>query len=184
MALKTIPYFGEIDINNLSAVYDGELMFKDNPVVLDCWFAGSVDGAEKQYKQINDSLLSQLIDSLENLPVLIALADAAYKSDFKEGGETKEDYIDHHLEELDQDVLEKLLVDADTTLSKDRQLLSKLHLVRVGFYPFDPNRFIVFDYKIGKHCTLCATPDEEITNYLVVVRMNDKKEILHVTTES
>jgi hypothetical protein len=184
MTINSIPHFGEIDINNLNTVYDGELIFNDNPVVLDCWFSSWIDGAEKEFTQIDEAALNQLIDSLKNLPALIAIADKAYKNDFEEGGETRETYIEHHLDVLDEHVLEKLLVDTDKKLSRDRQLLSALHLVRVGFYPFNPDSYIVFDYKIGKHCTLCVTPEEEVTNYLVVVAMNDKQEILHVTVES
>jgi hypothetical protein len=184
MTIKSVPYFGEFDIDNLDEVYDGVFTYKDNTVVLDCWFLIWINDSEKRFTQISETQLNQLIETLNNLPALIAITESAYKSDFEKSGQTTESYVNDHLEDLDTDVLETLLVNADKTLPKSRQLLSKLHLVRLGFYPFNPDKFLVFDYKIGKHCTLCDSPEEEITNQLLVVVINDKKEIVHITAES
>jgi len=66
------------------------------------------------------------------------------------------------------------LKDTDKNLSIDRQILSILKLRRIGFYPYDNEAFAILDFVL----------DEDISQYILVVIMNDSKSVDHITMES
>jgi len=72
--------------------------------------------------------------------------------------------IEHHLEEVGNDELSLLVNFENKSIELEKQLLDKIQLVRIGFYPDSKDVFAIFDYSIG----------EEITNYLIVINTNEK----------
>jgi hypothetical protein len=62
----------------------------------------------------------------------------------------------------------------DNSLSQSEQLLSILKLKRIGFYPEIENHYTIFDF----------VTDEDISQYLLVVKLNKEGELDHITMES
>ena len=62
----------------------------------------------------------------------------------------------------------------DNTKDASEQLLSLIHLKRVGIYPENDSNFATIDYTIG----------EEITQYLIVVVVQESGDIDYITMES
>lgn len=164
MITYTLPYFGEIDLDELDNYYDVDIEFEGEPIQLDINSeSGSAD------KELMDTVKM----FIENLSAYKVKANEAIIADFK-NDETVKDYIDHHLEVIDEDESDIILKDTDKKLSKEEQLLSLLHLVRVGFYLDDQEEFAVFDFTIGR----------EITDYLVVVKFNRQGGVEYIEMES
>jgi hypothetical protein len=160
----TLPFFGELDPLDLEDYYEIDTLLNENDVQIDLNFDES--------EIVADSLLI-VKDYLENLPALVQLAKKSIDDDFKTGVDVAE-FTSFHIEELDNDELEDLLENADKSLSKEEQILSVLKLIRVGFYPENEEEFVVFDFTI----------DEDISQYLLVVKMNNHKAIEEITMES
>jgi len=116
-------------------------------------------------------MVEKIIQSIENFDARNRFyINSAYKTGEFEAVQT---YIEHHLEIMDKSEFIGL-VDFENNSSPGDQLVKKLMLVRIGFYPDSSDTFAVFDYTIGR----------ELTNYLVVINYNSKGVFDSMTMES
>ncbi len=160
-------FFGEIDINNVQDCYDASLDLDGAAINVDVWF---------EQKTIDPELIEE-VDSFYNaLPSHVRLVKEIIASDFEFGEEVKE-YLDNELYALEDPELAALGID----LTKDEpakmhDLYQKLHLKRVGTYPSEPagGAFAVFDFTIS----------EEITDQLLVVKLDKQGQLVELTSES
>lgn len=159
-----LKYFNEIDLQNLTDYYEVDIDFKGNSVQLDINF---------QETKINESNLDYLKNILDDLDGILLKVNDFIKNDYKSGEDVKE-FLAFHIEELDNDELESLLSDSDKSLSREEQLLSIIKLKRIGFYPEDNDEYVIFDF----------VTDEEVSQYLLVVKVNSKGQLDHITMES
>ena len=90
-----------------------------------------------------------------------------------EEGITRE-YLEFHIEELQENELKDLLKQATSARKKRKKVFKLLHLTRIGFYPHDPQHYAVFDYTIG----------DDLTDNLLVVVINKEDEVEFITMES
>ena len=163
----TLPYFGQLDLTDLSDYYDIEIEFGGRPVQLDLNFDGGKPAFDK---------LAAVKTFLEHLPQQDQRNREYMRADYE--AITEEDslkfYLNFHLEEIGEEQLIGLVGAGDETLPVEEQLLDKIVLVRVGFYPDEDGYFAICDYSFGR----------EITNYLVVISVDEHGELLDMTVES
>jgi hypothetical protein len=157
-------HFEDIDLDSVEDYYSVDIAFQNHTIQLDLNFTeetaskGSLD-AVRQF--------------IEGLDVYAAKAQAAIRNDF-DTTDTVKDYIEHHLEDIDKDELDELLADSDKSIAVEQQLLAKFALVRAGFYPEDDDDFAMFDYTISR----------DITQYLIVVKFDNKGSVVDIAMES
>lgn len=159
-----LKYFNEIDLQNLTDYYEVDIDFKGNPLQLDINF---------EETKINESDLDYLKTILADLDGTLLKVNDFIQNDYKSGEDVQE-FLTFHLEEFDNNELESLLSDSDKSLTKEEQLLSIIKLKRIGFYPEDNDEYAIFDF----------VTDEEVSQYLLVVKVNSKGELDHITMES
>ncbi len=159
-----LKYFNEIDLQNLTDYYEVDIDFKGMPLQLDLNFEDT---------NIEEANLDYVKSILADLDGTLLKVNDFIQNDYKSGEDVQE-FLTFHLEELDNDELESLLSDSDKSLTKDEQLLSIIKLKRIGFYPEDNDEYAIFDF----------VTDEEISQYLLVVKVNSKGELDHITMES
>ena len=164
-----LPYFDQIDITSLDEYYNVEAKLNDNIIRLDINFdKKSID--ENTYQNINTFL--------ENINNFDEQNKSLIDKDLKESGQSL-DYINFYLDELDQNELATIIDIDDANNPKDKQLINKLKLIRIGLYPdgkYGADYFGVFDYSIDI--------DGEPCNQLLVVKTNKTGELDHITWES
>jgi hypothetical protein len=159
----TLPYFGELNLEDLEEYYDVEIDFDDRKIELDLNFGD---------KTIDPARLDVVRHFIDNLDKYNSKNYAAIKSDFKDG-DTVEEYINHHMD-IGEDGLSTIIDFANKKISPEKQMLSKIHLVRVGIYPEGEDQFAIFDYSIGR----------ELTQYLIVLFTDEKGKLDYMTMES
>ncbi len=164
----SLPYFGEID---LIALDQSELRrnidLDGNNIRFDINFENESSDRNK---------LDTIKDFLDNIKKFDQRNKLYLDKDFTKEGETL-DYINFYFDELDKDELSDIINFDNSFIEKERQLLDKLKLVRVGIYPDNiPEYFGVFDYSIDI--------DGEPCNQLLVVKTDDKGNLDHITWES
>jgi len=166
MANFTLPYFGQLDTENLSEYNDATIQLPSGSVDVDLNFDNK--RIDKNRLEIAKRFLEQVADfDLRN--------KIHIEADFNdEEADTVRTYIEHHLEDMDPEELNELINPADKKNSKEKQLLKKLHLVRVGLYPDSEDSFAVFDYSINP----------ELTQYLVVLVIDETGNLNYLTMES
>ncbi|MEG0926392.1 DUF2004 domain-containing protein [Chryseobacterium sp.] len=166
MAEYTLPYFGPLSTDNVEEYYDVNIDFNGNEIQVDLNFESeSTDGTK----------LDQVKNYLENIETFNKLAKNYILEDYhNEEGDTVKFYLEHHLEEVEQDELSTLINFDDATVEPEQQLLTKLELVRIGLYPDNEEGFAILDYSIGK----------EITNYLVVINTDQNGQLDYMAMES
>lgn len=166
MAEYTLPYFGQLSTDNVEEYYDVNIDFNGNEIQVDLNFESeSTDGTK----------LDQVKNYLENIEKFNRLAKSYILEDYhNEEGDTVKFYLEHHLEEVEQEELSTLINFDDVTVEPEQQLLKKLELVRIGLYPDNEEGFAILDYSIGK----------EITNYLVVINTDQNGQLDYIAMES
>ncbi|HCM34712.1 DUF2004 domain-containing protein [Chryseobacterium sp.] len=166
MAEYTLPYFGQLSTDNVEEYYDVNIDFNGNEIQVDLNFESeSTDGTK----------LDQVKNYLENIEKFNRLAKSYILEDYhNEEGDTVKFYLEHHLEEVEQEELSTLINFDDVTVEPEQQLLKKLELVRIGLYPDNEEGFAILDYSIGK----------EITNYLVVINTDQNGQLDYMAMES
>lgn len=162
--LLEIPYFGPIDTTAVNDYYSLQVKVGKHTVELDINF---------KQKSIDQTRLTLLLDFLKDIETVIADSWSAIKRNFENGSEVAE-YINFHLEELDDPTLKALLSKADKLLPIDEQILSVIKINRIGFYPESKNIFAIVDFNL----------DFKISDYILVVVMNDDKTLNYITMES
>ena len=159
-----LPYFGPMNTNELDDRYSLQVKVKDQTVDIDINF---------KQKSIEQSRIACLNDFLKNIEGVIADSWSAIKHDFTNGSEVRE-FLNFHLEELDDQTLKALLSKADKLLTMEEQLLSVTKINRIGFYPDSKTSFAIVDFNL----------DFKISQYVLVVILNDNKTLNHITMES
>lgn len=159
-----LPYFGKLNLNALEEYYDAETELDDQMVQLDLNF---------ENKSIKESKLTKIADTLKDLKGLFTKCTAFIQEDFKNGDDVKE-YLTYHLEEFSEKEIASLLAGANTSLSKEEQLLSVLKLHRIGFYPDSDREFIVADFGTNR----------EISDYILVINVNKDGGLDYISIES
>lgn len=166
MSSVKLPYFGHIDPSALEEYYDAEVPYNDTEIMVDLNFeTGTIDPARLD-------LVKNFIDNIRIHDINNKKLIAADYDD--EQGDTVKEYIEHHLEELGEEELSGLVDVNAKAADKEKQMLQKLNLVRVGLYPDSADQFAIFDYSIG----------EDITNYLVVLFTDENGNLDYMTLES
>lgn len=165
-----LPYFGQLDINNLEEYYSSNLILNSYNIRTDLNF---------ENKKISTHGIGKIETFLKNISDFDKRNNVFIENNFKEEtGETSE-YINFYLEELDETELSGIINLENQTVSKNRQLLNKLKLIRVGLYPdgkYGTNYFATFDYSIEI--------DGEPCNQLLVVNTDENGNLDHITWES
>lgn len=162
--MSTLLPFAELDLKNLSTYYQTSVEVDGRTIQLDLNIEDS---------QIDEYYLNALIKYLNNIPSIIEAARNAINKDFNTGTDVLE-FLTFHIEEFDEEELEKMLSDTDPALSVEEQLLSFTYLKRIGFYPYTDEHFAIIDYTFG----------DKISQYVLVVKMNTNYEVQDVTYES
>jgi hypothetical protein len=169
MANYQLPYFGEVNLNELEDDYRTTIKLAEKDLNIDINF---------ENKTIQQEAIVTINNFLENIIKFDKQNLKVIESDFKESGETS-DYIKFYIDELDEEELSNIVDIKNVNISKEKQLLSKLKLIRVGLYPdgkFGADYFGVFDYSIDI--------DGELCNQLLVVKTDEKGDLDHITWES
>ncbi len=148
----SLPYFGEITIEP-TRDYDTEIKLADYSIASDLNFYEEV---------VNKTTLTEVELILNDLPTFIDKSKEILIADYYKGGAVKE-YIEHHLEVMEKAELEQLLKNTDKEEETEKQLLSIMKVVRIGFYPDEDSHYAVFDFSIGT--------DE--TDYRITIRYNN-----------
>jgi hypothetical protein len=166
MAEYALPYFGNLQTENLEEYYDVDIELNGNKIQIDLNF---------ENKTIDTLIMDNVKNFIEKFEDFDRLNKRYMLNDYNdEDGDTVKFYLEHHLEELDKDELTKLVNFDDTITAPEQQLLSKLKLVRVGLYPDGEYNFATFDYSIGK----------DITDQLVVINTDENGQLDYMTMES
>lgn len=165
MSSITLPHFGTLHPNSLDGYYDTETIIAGNDVRLDLNFS------EKTIPLSRLSAIKKYLDRLEYhlLKVKKYIYDNYHDEESEDGVRF---YFNFHKDEMGEDGLVEQL-EINTIDEVDDQLLDKLQLVRIGFYP-DSHDFAIFEYSFG----------EDLTNYIVVVSTDEDAELNSVTVES
>jgi len=159
-----LPFFENLNIKTLKDYYKIDIQYEGQVIRLDLNF---------NELSVDESRLSIVKNYLDSISDIIQLSKKAIQDDF-ESGEDVKDYLAFHSEEFDDDTLESLGISKDKDVSVEQQMLSIIKLRRIGFYPEDEDHFAVLDYTIGTH----------VTQYLLAVTINDRKELEYITMES
>lgn len=165
--INHLLYVGEIDLNELEVDYRTNIQLDGKDLSIDINFKN---------KTIQQDEIIKVNFFLENISKFDKQNLKAIELDFKNSGETS-DYIQFYIDELDDNELSNI-IDVKKA-NKEKQLLSKLKLIRVGLYPdgkFDSEYFGVFDYSIDI--------DGEPCNQLLVINTDEKGKLHHITWES
>ena len=164
-----MPYFGQIDFNQVNEYYSAETEHNGLPLHLDLNFK-------------NKSLSKEEAENIRKFIDSISAFDIQNRTeiikDFNDEGEAK-DYINFYLDELGDEELSRIVDYQKLNEPKEEQLLSKLRLIRVGLYPdgkYDAEYYGVFDYSIDI--------DGEPGNQLLVVKTVKNGNLDHITWES
>ena len=166
MAEYTLPHFGNVPIQNLEEYYDVDIRFNGDQIQIDLNF---------ENKTIDTLRMDKVKNFIENLDKFDKLNKTYILHDYNdEDADTVKFYLEHHLEELGPDELSELVDFDDAATEPEKQLLTKLKLVRVGLYPDTEDNFAIFDYSIGV----------EITNELVVIYTDENGKLDCMTIES
>jgi hypothetical protein len=162
--INNLPFFNELDSDLLTDYYEVDVDIEQNKIQLDINFDETTIDADK---------LLVVKSYLDDPQTIIDIAKKEILNDFT-NGEDVEEFLSFHIEELDQNDLDNLLEFADKDLSLEEQILSVLKLRRIGFYPDYDDEFAVLDFVL----------DKDISQYILVVKMNDSKAVDNITMES
>lgn len=166
MLTYILPFFGEIQPSDLLENYEIEIDFKGRKIELDLNF---------ENEKIKISKLERIKKNLENIEKFDLQNQKYLLEDYNDvEGENVKFYLEHHLEEVGKEALATLINFENTENIPEKQLLSKLKLIRIGFYPDDEEDFAVFDYSIGT----------EITNYIIAIHTDDEGNLEYMSMES
>ena len=124
--------------------------------------------------QISKETIEPTIKFLNNLSEIVLVAQNQVKTDFDNGNVVK-DYIKHHIGEFNDDELKSLGIElTDSSENKASKFLNKIHLKRIGFYPEEWDSLAIFDFTIN----------DDLTQYLIVLKFDSNGEFVDIYTES
>lgn len=165
--MNTYPllHFNDLDLDNLEEYYETRIDFNGHEVSIDLNFENTTISRDQM------DIVGTFLASLTELD---KKALHAMKDDLVDGTNTVKEYLEFHLEEFDEADLKRLQLTATEPGQQQEQMITRLQLVRIGFYPDDPKSFAMMDYSFGR----------DITNYLLVIVLNDQEMIEDITMES
>jgi hypothetical protein len=160
-----VPYFGIIDPFSVEEEYVGELGLRDVAVMLNLNF---------EAHWISPDKLHAVTDLLNNVA---AIDDRnrqhLCKQYMKADSNTVRYYLEFMQEKIWRSALELLVDFSDQSIPPREQLLHKMHLTSVGFYPDKQDGFAVFDYSIGY----------DYTEYFLALNLNEEGALQEITME-
>lgn len=166
MAKVFHPFFGTIDPAT-SDCCDTTVAVSGRTVTVDLTFddpdqdEGALDGLPRT---------SAALEELDRLARDAIVRDAQSGENDSAGAL----YITHHYSEFGADEFERLFGLASPDLANALEMLARLVLVRIGLYPEQQDRQVLFDYSI----------DSDATNYLICVAFDSGGQLVSVDMES
>lgn len=166
MTTFSLPHFGELDYTQLEEYYDVDITYHGQEVQLDLIFDG---------ERIDPERLNIVKQFIINIAELDRKNKQYIKQDYTDRNcDTVRNYLEHHLEELDEDELAGLINAEDPKTNPQIQLMNALKLVRMGLHPHSEEQFAIFDYSIG----------QDLTQYMVVIITDQEGNLDYMTIES
>jgi hypothetical protein len=160
--------FGLINLAALNEDYRWKIELNGRAISIDINFAKT---------NIEKSAMDKIKYFIENINNYDKQNKSYIDRNFNDAnGGTVKDYITFHIEELGNELLERLDIDVAST-DIEQQCLAKLHLKRVGLYPdgkYDSPCFAIFDYTLGK----------DLPNQYIVVTLDEEGNIDRLGWES
>ncbi len=156
MSNSKLPIFGEIDLEE--DFFEAEFMnSKNQEVMVSIDFEGEPPGNDFSFESISN-FLNNIENNLQHIKD--NLLSGNFVVDVK-------DYIEHHMSELKSEPkIQKI--------SSHEQFINELYTSYINIYPTEEENFFSIDFTI----------DEELTNYILVVSLQEDLSISHITTES
>ncbi|MBO2008849.1 DUF2004 domain-containing protein [Hymenobacter negativus] len=172
-----LPPFGQINLASLNEEYNAVVELDGHSISLDINFEKTT---------IEENLINIIKQFIENIPKFDKQNIVSILNEYNdENGETVKRYIDFHIEEYAQSELVKLIDYGNTAIAAEEQLLNKLKLERVGFYPdgkYDAESFAIFDYTFEGNVYLDGV--RTITDQIIAVKTDSKGELEYLAWES
>ena len=164
--MSRIPYFTDIDFNDLDGIYDITIPFDNREISIDLNFDS---------ESVDQFIIDKISDFLGKLPAYHAFNLQIIEDDYADG-DTVSDYLQFHLKHMSEAEINTLIDVNNDAISKEEQLIKSLHLVRIGLYPEQEkgDYFAIFDYSFGKH----------LTGHVVVISLQEDGSFDHITMES
>ena len=163
-----LPHFDEMEITQLDEYYSVEIEQNGQKIGIDLNF---------EEKEIETQLFDAVKTIIENIELEDSKNRTYITSDFNdENGDTVKEYLKFHIEELAEE-LSEIVNFEDKSNSSEKQLMEKLKLSRVGFYPdgkYDTESFVVFDYIV----------DRELSDQIIVVNIDKEGKLINLAWES
>lgn len=160
-----LKYFGEIDLNNTEQYLDVATTINGKEISIDLNIIE---------EKISRETIQPTVTFLENLSKIEKIAHDKVLQDY-ENGDVVRDYIEHHIEELNDEELKSLEVEStDSTEIKKEKFLNKIHIKRIGLYPEELDSIAIFDYTIN----------DDLTQYLIVLKFDSNMKFVEIYTES
>jgi len=162
-----LPHFEEIDLTQLDEFYEVAIEQGGLKIRIDLNF---------EEKEIEAQLFDRIKKIIENIESEDSKNRTFITSDFEdENGDIVKDYLEHHIEELGEE-LSEIVNFEDESCSPEKQLLEKLKLGRIGFYPDGKygSEFVVYDYIVGR----------EFSDQIVVVNIDKEGKLINLAWES
>ncbi len=160
----TIKHFEEIDINNIEGYYSKEIKVDSNLIDVDLNF---------ETQKLDTEQIQKLNSFLTNIKGIIDKSWKWILNDFKNGEDVNE-YISFHLDDFFAEAPEEILKGTDPLLDNKDRFLQTLKVNRIGVYPSSPDHYLVIDWMINP----------ELSNYILVVNVNENFELGYITVES
>jgi hypothetical protein len=160
----SMPFFGELELNNLKDYYEVEVENNNRIIQVDLNF----ESETVSNKIFNKT--SRLIQELG--PFIESVTE--YLKENRSNEEAVDEYLEHHLNELEETEISNLLKNSNNSLSKKDQLFELLKLKRIGIYPESEDEYVVCDFMIN----------DDLSDYLLVVKLDKNEDIDEVTIES
>ena len=121
---------------------------------------------------LSNEIVNELISFFNNLMEIKKNLDKEILYDFRKGYEVN-DYIDFHLENIDEEI--ETIIGKEKDLQKIKEkLLSKIQLDKIHIYPSNLEDYVVFDYSI----------EENTFNHVIVFTVNEQGSINSIGMES
>ena len=161
--MEILP-FGKVDPDNVEEYYDGNIKVDGKDIEIDLNF---------ESESVDEELLKNVVNLIAKISEFSNIAWSAISEDWDldSESETARFYLQHHLDEFDEEEIYKLF----GTSKVDKQTFFKaLSLVRVGLYPEDEEMFSVFDIQL----------DQELTDYLMSVSISSDGKVTDISFES
>lgn len=156
-----LPYFGEIDLNNLEEYYEVVMNFehqKDFP--LELWFDS---------EKISSNKIEPIICILNSLPSLTKKSNNFLVN---EGRNVLDKYLNHQLSELSKSEKSNFGIFTDDDIQVSLQKIEeKIHIKSISIWP--ESEALLFDYTIGFQITdyvICIARDFKSNNWSIDIQ--------------